>query len=51
MNIPTGALNCPPGLEYLASIDQLLLNQKVEFFAGFEKNVKFDIKNASDQIV
>lgn len=51
MDIPTGTLNCPPGLEYLASIDQLLFNQKVEFFAGFEKNVKFDIKNVSGEIV
>lgn len=51
MGSPSGSLNCPPGLEYLASIDQLLFNQKVEYFAGFEKNVKFDIKNASGQIV
>ncbi|XP_055304795.1 phospholipid scramblase 1-like isoform X2 [Sitodiplosis mosellana] len=51
LDIPSEPLNCPPGLEYLASVDQLLFNQKVEFFAGFEKNVKFDIKNASGQIV
>lgn len=51
LDIPRGSLSCPPGLEYLASVDQLLFNQKVEFFAGFEKNIKFDIKNASGEIV
>lgn len=51
MGSPSGSLTCPPGLEYLNDVDQLLFNQKVEYFAGFEKNVKFDIKNASGQIV
>lgn len=26
--------NCPPGLEYLASVDQMLVKQKVEVFEG-----------------
>lgn len=25
---------CPPGLEYLTQIDQLLVNQQVELFEG-----------------
>ena len=37
--IAAAPLNCPPGLEYLAQIDQLLIKQKVEMleaFTGFE---------------
>lgn len=26
--------NCPPGLEYLASVDQLLVHQKTELLEG-----------------
>lgn len=26
--------NCPPGLEYLASVDQMMVKQKVEVFEG-----------------
>ena len=29
-----GPVNCPPGLEYLASIDQLLVKQKMEAIEG-----------------
>lgn len=50
--LPIGIPNCPPGLEYLASIDQLLVQQKVEFwevFTGFETNNKFKIKNSLGQ--
>ncbi|XP_075160273.1 phospholipid scramblase 1 isoform X2 [Haematobia irritans] len=54
MNIPVGIPNCPRGLEYLTSIDQLLVKQKVELleaFTGFETNNKFSIKNALGQKV
>lgn len=30
MNRPTVAAGCPPGLEYLASIDQLVVKQQIE---------------------
>ncbi|XP_073836067.1 phospholipid scramblase 2-like isoform X4 [Musca autumnalis] len=54
MSIPVGIPNCPRGLEYLTSIDQLLVKQKVELleaFTGFETNNKFSIKNALGQKV
>ncbi|EDV51295.1 phospholipid scramblase 2 isoform X1 [Drosophila erecta] len=54
MSIPTGIPNCPRGLEYLTTIDQLLVKQKVELleaFTGFETNNKFIIKNALGQKV
>ncbi|XP_023033817.1 phospholipid scramblase 2 isoform X2 [Drosophila willistoni] len=53
-SIPTGIPNCPRGLEYLTTIDQLLVKQKVELleaFTGFETNNKFSIKNALGQKV
>jgi hypothetical protein len=31
---PQAPVNCPPGLEYLASVDQLLVKQKVEGLEG-----------------
>ncbi|KAK7603528.1 hypothetical protein V9T40_003527 [Parthenolecanium corni] len=40
--------NCPPGLQYLTTIDQLFVKQKVELleaFIGFETNNKYTIKN------
>lgn len=43
---------CPPGLEYLATIDQLLVQQKVELIeaiTGFETNNKFNVKNTLGQ--
>lgn len=52
--MPQRVPNCPPGLEYLASIDQLLVKQKVELleaFTGFETNNKFTIKNSLGQKV
>ncbi|XP_030371876.1 phospholipid scramblase 1-like isoform X2 [Scaptodrosophila lebanonensis] len=54
MSIPAGIPNCPRGLEYLTTIDQLLVKQKVELleaFTGFETNNKFSIKNALGQKV
>lgn len=56
MHIPQThtAANCPPGLEYLTTIDQLLVKQKVELleaFTGFETNNKFTIKNSLGQKV
>lgn len=51
---PTAKLNCPPGLEYLAEVDQLLVQQKVELIeaiTGFETNNKFNVKNSLGQKV
>uniref|UniRef100_A0A1B6E985 Phospholipid scramblase n=1 Tax=Clastoptera arizonana TaxID=38151 RepID=A0A1B6E985_9HEMI len=51
MSIPT---NCPPGLEYLSNIDQLLVHQKVELleaFTGFETKNKYTVKNSVGQKV
>ncbi|KAF4529981.1 hypothetical protein B566_EDAN009157 [Ephemera danica] len=54
MQAPTGPANCPPGLEYLTMIDQLLVQQKVELLealTGFETKNKFSIKNSMGQKV
>ncbi|KAL5291678.1 hypothetical protein ACFFRR_010840 [Megaselia abdita] len=54
MSMPAGIPNCPRGLEYLTTIDQLLVKQKVELleaFTGFETNNKFSIKNSLGQKV
>ncbi|XP_031637862.1 phospholipid scramblase 2-like [Contarinia nasturtii] len=45
---------CPPGLEYLTAVDQLLIKQKVEIaeaFIGFETKNKYVIKNSMGQNV
>ncbi|XP_055294923.1 phospholipid scramblase 2-like [Sitodiplosis mosellana] len=50
----TPPINCPPGLEYLATVDQLLVQQKVELveaITGFETNNKFNVKNTLGQKV
>lgn len=47
-------VNCPPGLEYLAQVDQLLVHQKVEIleaFTGFETNNKYEVVNTLGQRV
>ncbi|XP_062543276.1 phospholipid scramblase 2 isoform X2 [Armigeres subalbatus] len=54
MSIPQGIPSCPPGLEYLTSIDQLLVHQKVELleaFTGFETANKYTVKNTLGQKV
>lgn len=46
--------NCPPGLEYLTTVDSLYIKQKVELleaFIGFETNNKYTIKNNLGQKV
>ncbi|XP_014278612.1 phospholipid scramblase 2-like isoform X2 [Halyomorpha halys] len=46
--------NCPPGLEYLTTIDQLLVHQKVEILEaiiGFETKNKYAVKNSLGQKV
>ena len=40
--------NCPPGLEYLLHVDQLLVKQQVELleaFTGFETNNKYKVSH------
>ncbi|CAG9816667.1 unnamed protein product [Phaedon cochleariae] len=54
MNMPQGIPSCPPGLEYLTMIDQLLVHQKVEILealTGFETKNKFTVKNSLGQKV
>jgi len=46
--------NCPPGLEYLTQIDQLIVKQQIELFeafTGFETNNKYKVKNSLGQTV
>lgn len=55
MTIPQGRpANCPPGLEYLTTVDQLMVKQKVELLealVGWETNNKFTVKNTQGQKV
>ncbi|KAJ1088411.1 hypothetical protein NDU88_001568 [Pleurodeles waltl] len=54
MPTPVAPQNCPPGLEYLSQIDQILVHQQVELLEvliGFETNNKYEIKNALGQRV
>lgn len=47
-------VDCPPGLEYLCQIDQLIVKQKVELleaFTGCETKNKYKIKNSMGQDV
>jgi len=49
---PSSIPNCPPGLEYLTQLDQLLVHQQVELFeaiTGIETKNKFVIKNSVGQ--
>lgn len=52
--VSTGIPGCPPGLEYLLHIDQLLVKQQVELLevlCGCEMNNKYKIKNTMGQDV
>ncbi|XP_065413997.1 phospholipid scramblase 1 isoform X1 [Chrysemys picta bellii] len=54
MQAPPPPLNCPPGLEYLSQIDQILVHQQIELLevlTGFETNNKYEIKNSLGQRV
>lgn len=54
MQAPAVIPNCPPGLEYLTQIDQLLIKQQVELleaFTDFETNNKYKILNSMGQQV
>ncbi|XP_075058017.1 phospholipid scramblase 1-like isoform X2 [Mixophyes fleayi] len=54
MPAPPQNPNCPPGLEYLCQIDQLLVHQQVELLEaliGYETNNKYEIKNSMGQRV
>ncbi|XP_036075561.1 phospholipid scramblase 1-like [Rousettus aegyptiacus] len=44
--------DCPPGLEYLSQIDQILIHQQfklLEVLTGFQANNKYEIKNKFGQ--
>ncbi|KAG8186680.1 hypothetical protein JTE90_014754 [Oedothorax gibbosus] len=52
--VPVGIPICPPGLEYLTRVDQLLVHQKLEvleIFLGCETRNKYLIKNSLGQII
>ncbi|XP_066266652.1 phospholipid scramblase 1-like [Branchiostoma lanceolatum] len=54
MPVPSAPPGCPPGLEYMTQIDQLLVKQQVELleaFTGFETNNKYKIMNSQGQKV
>lgn len=51
---PQGVPGCPPGLEYLCQIDQLLVKQQIELleaFTGWESANKYKIQNTMGQQV
>ncbi|XP_013418544.1 phospholipid scramblase 1 isoform X1 [Lingula anatina] len=51
---PQVPVGCPPGLEYLTQVDQVLVHQQTELleaFTGFETNNKYEIKNSMGQRV
>lgn len=54
MPAPMRPAGCPPGLEYLTQIDQLLVHQKLELaevVLGWETNNKYMVKNTLGQQV
>lgn len=40
MPVPQAPIGCPPGLEYLTAVDQLLIQQQVELLEGNLKRVR-----------
>ncbi|XP_065889151.1 phospholipid scramblase 2-like [Dysidea avara] len=54
MPAPQAPVDCPPGLEYLTQIEQLLVHQQVELLeviTGFETENKYRVRNALGQQV
>ncbi|XP_059820663.1 phospholipid scramblase 2-like isoform X1 [Hypanus sabinus] len=54
MQAPTPIPNCPPGLEYLTLIDQILVHQVtelIEALVGYETKNKYEVKNGLGQRV
>lgn len=52
MAVPQGITGCPPGLEYLMQIDQIIIKQEVhllEVLTGWEVANKFQILNSMGQ--
>jgi len=52
MDRPSGPAGCPPGLEYLTQVDQLLVRQEVELLevmTGYETNNRYAILNSMGQ--
>ncbi|XP_040830842.1 phospholipid scramblase 1-like [Ochotona curzoniae] len=52
MQAPARPLNCPPGLEYLMQIDQVLVHQEVsvvEALTDFQSKNRYEIKNRLGQ--
>nr|XP_002131402.1 phospholipid scramblase 1-like [Ciona intestinalis] len=52
MQMPQSVPGCPPGLEYLTQLDQLLVHQQVELFealTNIETKNRFVLKNALGQ--
>uniref|UniRef100_A0A5F9CB24 Phospholipid scramblase n=1 Tax=Oryctolagus cuniculus TaxID=9986 RepID=A0A5F9CB24_RABIT len=52
MPAPPRPLNCPPGLEYLTQIDQVLIHQEVKLLKvllDFQSKNKYEIKNSFGQ--
>lgn len=48
MTVPPAITGCPPGLEYLTTLDCLFVEEQVDIvdlFIGFEQNNKYVLKN------
>jgi len=53
MQRPQGMPGCPPGLEYLTQIDQLMVRQKkdcMEIWTGWEERNRYEIRNSLNQM-